>query len=81
MLASQNSHSQVVELLLSKQADSDSSYKHIMKALVAACYDGHSTLINTLLHKIPVSDLPHKRFFQEYCNLQYVNSVPMRSCN
>ena len=81
MLASQNSHSQVVELLLSKQADSD-SYKHIMKALVAACYDGHSTLINTLLHKIPVSDLPHKRFFQEYCKLQYVKfSVSMRSCN
>ena len=31
---------------------------HIMRAIVLACYGGHSTLINTLIHKI--TDLPQK---------------------
>ena len=31
---------------------------HIMRAFVLACYGGHSTLINTLIHKI--TDLPQK---------------------
>ena len=32
---------------------------HIMRAFVLACYGGHSTLINTLIHKI--TDLPQKK--------------------
>ena len=31
---------------------------HIMRAFVLACYGGHSTLINALIHKI--TDLPQK---------------------
>ena len=55
LVAVYNNSPDTVDVLLKKvQFPTD----HIMRAFVLACYGGHSTLINTLIHKI--TDLPQK---------------------
>ena len=55
LVAVYNNSPDTVDVLLKKvQVPTD----HIMRAFVLACYGGHSTLINTLIHKI--TDLPQK---------------------
>ena len=55
LVAIYNNSPHTVDVLLKKV---EFPTDHIMRAFVLACYGGHSTLINTLIHKI--TDLPQK---------------------
>ena len=55
LVAVYNNSPDTVDVLLKKV---EFPTDHIMRAFVLACYGGHSTLINTLIHKI--TDLPQK---------------------
>ena len=55
LVAVYNNSPDTVDVLLRKV---EFPTDHIMRAFVLACYGGHSTLINTLVHKI--TDLPQK---------------------